>query len=69
MYLYAIPWSGDYRVTSVYSFGSRIRIGRICGEFVGYSSATNLVYIESETSPNEACGFADYFLRKVCRME
>lgn len=69
MYLYAIPWTGDYKLLSVYSIGSRIRIGHICGDLVGYSSSTNLVYIESETHPDEVGGFIEYFIKKVCRME
>ena len=69
MYLYAIPWNGDYKVMSVYSVGSRIRIGCVCGDLIGYSSSTNLVYIESESPPDEVYGFSEYFIKKVCRME
>lgn len=69
MYLYAIPWTGDYKVMDVYEVGSRIRIGWVCGEIVGYSSSTNLVYIESESSPDEVHGFYKYLIKKVCRME
>ena len=69
MYLYAIPWHGKYKLMSVYSIGDRIRIGWICGKLVGYSSGTDLVYIESETAPDDAHGFEEYFIKRVCRME
>lgn len=69
MYLYAIPWTGDYALMSVYAVGGRIRIGLVCGELVGYSSSTNLVYIESESHPNEVKGFAAYFLHQVSRVD